>query len=82
MVRQQGTFPAVALPGGGRQALVDLVRGRGLRAVDFSDWLKIDAEEVRRGAALGKPREKVGACVGWGGGMGTWAWALVGGVGG
>lgn len=26
--------------------------------VTFDDWLWIDAEELRKGAALGKPREK------------------------
>ena len=27
--------------------------------VTFADWLKIDREEVARGAARGKPRDKV-----------------------
>ena len=30
-----------------------------MRPVLFSDWEKIDREEVRRGGRLGKPREKI-----------------------
>ncbi|KAJ3415999.1 hypothetical protein HDV05_003596 [Chytridiales sp. JEL 0842] len=37
----------------------DLLRARCVRSVDFKDWKKIDEEEVRRGDALGKPREKI-----------------------
>jgi ferredoxin/flavodoxin---NADP+ reductase len=32
---------------------------RGTRIVSYADWLRIDAEEQRRGAATGKPREKI-----------------------
>jgi adrenodoxin-NADP+ reductase len=32
---------------------------RGVRAVSWSDWMKIDAEERRRGKEKGKQREKV-----------------------
>ena len=31
----------------------------GVKPVFFSDWEKIDSEEVRRGEARGKPREKL-----------------------
>lgn len=31
----------------------------GARVVDFAGWEKIDAEEIRRGTAKGKPREKI-----------------------
>lgn len=31
----------------------------GVRPVSFSDWQKIDAAEVARGKAAGKPREKI-----------------------
>ena len=31
----------------------------GVKPVTFSEWEKIDSEEVRRGAAIGKPREKL-----------------------
>lgn len=30
-----------------------------LQVVTFQDWLKIDREEVERGQARGKPREKL-----------------------
>jgi adrenodoxin-NADP+ reductase len=32
---------------------------RGVRAVSWSDWMKIDAEERRRGKEKGKQREKI-----------------------
>lgn len=35
-----------------------LLKERGIRVVSFDDWLKIDAAEQARGAALGKPRER------------------------
>lgn len=31
----------------------------GVRPVSFSDWEKLDAEEVSRGQGAGKPREKL-----------------------
>ncbi len=40
-------------------ALVELLKGRGVRVVSFADWQKIDAVEVERGKAKGKPREKL-----------------------
>ncbi|XP_041265351.1 NADPH:adrenodoxin oxidoreductase, mitochondrial isoform X2 [Onychostruthus taczanowskii] len=36
-----------------------ILRSRGVRPVSFSDWEKIDAAEVARGKAAGKPREKI-----------------------
>jgi ferredoxin--NADP+ reductase len=39
-------------------ALRELLKSRGVRAVSFADWQKIDAAEIERGQALGKPREK------------------------
>ncbi|XP_068769524.1 NADPH:adrenodoxin oxidoreductase, mitochondrial isoform X2 [Struthio camelus] len=36
-----------------------ILRSRGVRPVSFSDWEKIDAAEVTRGKAAGKPREKI-----------------------
>ena len=41
----------------GPAALDTLLRGRGIRAVSFADWLKIDAAE-RGAAATGAPRRK------------------------
>ena len=59
MVRSKESFPAVdALPGG-RQGLAALLASRGVEVVDFAGWEKIDAEEVRRGEAVGKPRVKI-----------------------
>ncbi len=39
-------------------ALLAKLRGRGVRPVSYADWRAIDAAEVARGAAAGKPREK------------------------
>ncbi|MCP5050503.1 MAG: FAD-dependent oxidoreductase [bacterium] len=39
-------------------ALLELLRGRGVRVVSFEDWKKIDAAEIKNGEAVGKPREK------------------------
>jgi len=39
-------------------AFAELLRSRGLRAVSFADFRKIDAIEVERGKKIGKPREK------------------------
>lgn len=41
------------------EALIGLLRMKKIKAVRFSDWQKIDAEEIRRGVAIGKPREKI-----------------------
>jgi ferredoxin--NADP+ reductase len=38
--------------------LFDRLRARDRRVVSYIDWLKVDAAEKRRGAPLGKPREK------------------------
>ncbi|XP_067164425.1 NADPH:adrenodoxin oxidoreductase, mitochondrial isoform X1 [Apteryx mantelli] len=40
-------------------AVGSILRSRGVRPVSFSDWEKIDAAEVARGKAAGKPREKI-----------------------
>ncbi len=45
-------------PKPGSEALLGLMHGRGLRALSYSDWQKIDAEETRIGREAGKPREK------------------------
>jgi adrenodoxin-NADP+ reductase len=37
----------------------DILRNSTLPVVSWSDWLRLDVEEVRRGKALGKSREKV-----------------------
>lgn len=43
----------------GAEAITGLLQTRGVRTVLFSEWEKINAEEERRGKALGKPREKL-----------------------
>lgn len=40
-------------------SLLSLAITPGVRPVSFSDWEKIDAAEVARGKAAGKPREKI-----------------------
>ena len=40
-----------------REVLAGLREGR---VIEFADWKKVDAEEVRRGEALGKERERMG----------------------
>ena len=40
------------------QAVLDFLRGKGVKVVTFADWKKIDAAEIANGAAAGKPREK------------------------
>jgi NADPH-dependent glutamate synthase beta subunit-like oxidoreductase len=41
------------------EAIPQLLRSRGVRYVTFEDWKRIDAEEVARGKAKGKVREKL-----------------------
>jgi adrenodoxin-NADP+ reductase len=63
MVRGQTNFPKVEQGrgggGGGRQGLQALLKERKIEVVDFKGWERIDAEEIRRGSAVGKPREKI-----------------------
>lgn len=40
------------------QAVIDFLKQKGVRVVNFQDWKKIDAAEIARGKAIGKPREK------------------------
>jgi len=39
-------------------AVDDLLASRGVRVISYDDWRKIDAAEIARGRATGKPREK------------------------
>ncbi|XP_015445048.1 NADPH:adrenodoxin oxidoreductase, mitochondrial isoform X3 [Pteropus alecto] len=52
-----GLLPSGPRPG--YSAVEALLRSRGVRPVSFSDWEKLDAEEVSRGQGAGKPREKL-----------------------
>jgi ferredoxin--NADP+ reductase len=42
----------------GADGLTRLLQIRGVRVVSYADWQTIDAAEMRRGEAAGKPREK------------------------
>ncbi len=48
--------PCVARDDG---AVGELLAGRGIKFVDYEAWKKIDAVEIERGEAKGKPREKI-----------------------
>lgn len=43
----------------GSYAVTPVLQERGVNPVSFSDWEKINAEEMKRGRAVGKPREKL-----------------------
>ncbi|XP_033923252.1 NADPH:adrenodoxin oxidoreductase, mitochondrial isoform X1 [Melopsittacus undulatus] len=55
----QGGVLDVSTSREGFGAMESILRSRGVRPVSFSDWEKIDAAEVARGKAAGKPREKI-----------------------
>lgn len=40
------------------QAVIDFLKQKGVRAVNFQEWKRIDAAEIERGQKIGKPREK------------------------
>ena len=42
-----------------REAIVSLLRERGVQVVSFSDWKRLDDVEVARGARRGAPRDKI-----------------------
>lgn len=52
---------AVRLPhaAGAPEAVDALLVSRGVRVTDWAGWQRLDAEEVTRGAAAGRPREKI-----------------------
>ncbi|XP_037349429.1 NADPH:adrenodoxin oxidoreductase, mitochondrial isoform X2 [Talpa occidentalis] len=52
-----GLLPSGPRPG--YAAIQALLSRRGIQPTSFSDWEKLDAEEVSRGQAAGKPREKL-----------------------
>jgi ferredoxin--NADP+ reductase len=45
-------------PKPGAAGFAPLLASRGVRAVSFEDWLRIDSQEVAHGQPRGKPREK------------------------
>ena len=42
----------------GTEALANILKERGVRSIDFTEWQRIDAEEISQGEPKGKPREK------------------------
>ena len=50
------SFEATAKPGG--DGVLATLEGRGVRVVSYADWQQVDAAEIKRGAAVDKPREK------------------------
>lgn len=48
---------------GAEQSIDDLLRGRGVAVISWEDWLLLDQAEQERGAAAGRPREKVTSVV-------------------
>lgn len=42
-----------------RGSLAAVLAGKGVPATTFADWLAIDAEEIRRGEAVGRTRTKI-----------------------
>ena len=41
-----------------RDAVISTLRERNIKVVTYDDWKRIDAAEITRGEAVGKPREK------------------------
>ncbi|KAM5216584.1 NADPH:adrenodoxin oxidoreductase, mitochondrial isoform 4-T4 [Hipposideros larvatus] len=54
---EAGLLPSGPRPG--YSAIKALLSSRGVWPISFSDWEKLDAEEVSRGQGAGKPREKL-----------------------
>jgi ferredoxin--NADP+ reductase len=50
------SFEATAKPGA--DGVMATLQSRGARVVSYADWQRIDAAEIKRGAAVDKPREK------------------------
>jgi ferredoxin--NADP+ reductase len=57
MISDAAGLAARALPD--RDAIVNLLRGRGVQPVSFNDWKQLDDVEVARGARRGAPRDKI-----------------------
>lgn len=43
----------------GTEGVIELLKQRNIQYVDKYGWKKIDEEEIRRGKAIGKPRDKI-----------------------
>ena len=57
MIADAGELASRALPE--RDAIVCLLRERGVQPVSFNDWKQLDDVEVVRGARRGAPRDKI-----------------------
>ena len=57
MIADAAGVAARALPE--RDAILALLRGRGVQPVSFSEWKQLDDVEVARGARRGAPRDKI-----------------------
>ena len=57
MIADGAALAARTLPE--RDAIVSLLRERGVRPVSFSDWKQLDEVEVARGTRRGAPRDKI-----------------------
>jgi ferredoxin--NADP+ reductase len=57
MIADGAELATRALPD--RDAIVSLLRERGLQVVSFNDWKQLDDVEVVRGARRGAPRDKI-----------------------
>ena len=57
MIADGAALEARVLPG--RDAILDLLRARGVQPVSFEDWKQLDDVEVERGARRGAPRDKI-----------------------
>ena len=58
MVADLPSLPALDPADASREAVDNLLAGRGARVVDYPAWLRLDALEVERGKAQGRPRVK------------------------
>ncbi|XP_022314731.2 NADPH:adrenodoxin oxidoreductase, mitochondrial-like [Crassostrea virginica] len=54
---EEGVVSSEGKPGS--QAIREKLQSAGKQIVSFSDWDKIDLEEIQRGTPIGKPREKI-----------------------
>ena len=57
MAQDGAGLDARALPP--REAIDEILRGRGVQLVSFQDWKQLDDVEVARGARRGAPRDKI-----------------------
>lgn len=57
MAADGAQLEARALPD--REAILALLRGRGVQVVTFDDWRRLDEAEVARGERRGAPRDKI-----------------------